>query len=271
MAASTQQNPANQLVLEERDGNIVTLRLNRPDRLNALNVDLGRELVHALIRAGEDKGVAAVRLTGSGRGFCAGGDLELLRDLRKRKDAKELEKLLVTGKEICLVIAGMPKPVVAAVNGPAAGGGMNLALACDMRVASDQAKFTEGFAQIGLYPDFGGTFFLPRIVGQARAAELFWSSDKLSAEDALRMGIISRVFPAAQFEEESKKATQDVAAAAPLSMRDSKHAMTNANRASLTAALDEEIRLQIHCFQSEDCMEGLDAILEKRKPNFKGH
>src|SRR3984885_1763433 len=117
MAATTQQNPANQLVLEERDGNIVTLRLNRPDRLNALNVELGHELVHALIRAGEDKSVAAVRLTGAGRGFCAGGDLELLRDLRKRKDSKGLESLLVSGKQILLRIAGMPKPVIVAVKG----------------------------------------------------------------------------------------------------------------------------------------------------------
>src|ERR1700693_1949849 len=160
MAATTQQNPANQLVLEERDGNIVTLRLNRPDRLNALNVELGRELFHALIRAGDDKGIAAIRIIGAGRGCCAGGDLELLRDLRKRKDSKELENLLVTGKEICLVIAGMPKPVIAAVNGPAAGGGMNLAIACDIRVASDQAKFAEGFAQIGLYSDFRGALLL---------------------------------------------------------------------------------------------------------------
>src|ERR1700683_39682 len=142
MAATTQQNPTNQLVLEERDGNIVTLRLNRPDRLNALNVELGRALVHALIRAGADKSVAAVRLTGAGRGFCAGGDLELLRDLRKRKDAKELEKLLVTGKEICLVVAGMPKPVVAAVNGPAAGGGMDLAQAFHLRVPSGHSNVT---------------------------------------------------------------------------------------------------------------------------------
>src|ERR1700677_5001162 len=145
MAATTQQNAANQLVLEERDGNIATLRLNRPDRLNALNVELGRALVHALIRAGDDKGVAAIRIIGAGRGFCAGGDLEVLRDLRKRKDSKELQNLLVSGKEICLVIAGMPKPVIAAVNGPAAGGGMNLALACDMRVASDQGKFAQAF------------------------------------------------------------------------------------------------------------------------------
>src|ERR1700735_3243819 len=112
MSATTQPNAPSQLVLEEREGKIVTLRLNRPDRLNALNVELGRDLVHALIRAGEDNGVGAIRLIGAGRAFCAGGDLELLLDLRKRKDSKELEKLLVTGKEICLVIAGMPKPVL---------------------------------------------------------------------------------------------------------------------------------------------------------------
>src|ERR1700722_7425223 len=199
MAATTQQNPATQFVLEERDGNIGALRLNRPDRLNALNVELGRALVHALIRAADDKGIAAIRIIGAGRGFCAGGDLEVLRDLRKRRDTKELENLLVSGKEICLVIAGMPKPGIARVNGPPAGGGMSLAIACDIRVASDQSKFAQGFAQIGLYPDFGGTFFLPRLIGRARAAELFWTSAKLSPEDALRMGIVTRIIPAAQF------------------------------------------------------------------------
>jgi enoyl-CoA hydratase/carnithine racemase len=268
--ATSQQPAANQFVLEERAGAVLTLRLNRPEKLNALNVELGRALVHALINAGENKEVRAVVLTGAGRAFCAGGDVEVLLDLRKRNAAHELEILLVAGKEICLAIASMPKPVVAAVNGPAAGGGMNLALACDMRIASDQAKFAESFANLGLYPDFGGTYFLPRIVGRGRAAERFWTAEMLTAEDAFRMGIVSKVVPAAQLEDETKKLAERLAAAPILPLRDSKHAMTGHDRAALMTALDEEIRLQIHCFQSEDCLEGLNAFFEKRKPNFRG-
>lgn len=268
--ATSQQPAANQYVLEERAGAVLTLRLNRPEKLNALNVELGRALVHSLINAGENKDVRAVVVTGAGRAFCAGGDVEVLRDVRMRNAPNELESLLVAGKEICLAIAAMPKPVVAAVNGPAAGGGMNLALACDMRIASDQAKFAESFANLGLYPDFGGTYFLPRIVGRARAAELFWTAEMLTADDAFRMGIVSKVVPAAQFEGETKKLAERLASAPVLPLRDSKHAMTGHDRVALMTALDEEIRLQIHCFQSEDCLEGLNAFFEKRKPNFRG-
>lgn len=271
MAGAAQHPTGGPVVIEERSGAVVTLRMNRPERLNALNVELGRALVHGLLRAGDDKSVRAIVITGAGRGFCAGGDLSLLRELRSRNAARELEALLVTGKEICLAIAMMPKPVIAAVNGPAAGGGMNLALAADIRIASDQAKFSEAFAQLGLYPDFGGTYFLPRIVGAARAAELFMTAELLSAEGALQLGIVSRVFPAAQFEEETKKYAEKLAAAPPLAVRDVKHAMIGEARKVLEAALDEEIRLQTHCFLSEDCSEGLAAFAEKRKPNFKGH
>jgi 2-(1,2-epoxy-1,2-dihydrophenyl)acetyl-CoA isomerase len=269
MSASQKQTP-DSMVLEERADGLVTLRLNRPEKLNALTPQLGRALVHALLRAADDRTVRAVVITGAGRAFCAGGDLALLRDVRSRKATRELEGLLVAGKEICLAIATMAKPVVAAVNGPAAGGGMNLALACDMRIASSQAKFAESFANVGLYPDFGGTYFLPRIVGLALAAELFYTAELLSAEDALRLGIVNRVFPAEQFEEEVRKLAQNLVAAPPIALRDAKRTILADDRKTLEAKLDEEIRLQIHCFESEDCLEGLNAFFEKRKPNFRG-
>ncbi len=135
---ATQQATA-PLVLEERSGAVLTLRLNRPEKLNALNPDLCRALVHGLLRASEDKSVRAVVLTGAGRGFCSGGDIDFLRDARNRKAVNEFKAMLELGKEICLAIASMPKVVIAAVNGPAAGGGMSLALACDLRIASEPA------------------------------------------------------------------------------------------------------------------------------------
>jgi 2-(1,2-epoxy-1,2-dihydrophenyl)acetyl-CoA isomerase len=267
----TQKENQSQVVLEERRGNVAVIRLNRPDKLNALNVELGRGLVHALLHASQDNSVRAVVLTGAGRGFCAGGDLELIRDLRKRNASDELKVLLEAGKEMCLAIATMTKPVVAAVNGPAAGGGMNLALAADMRIASDQASFAESFAKVGLYPDFGGTYFLPRIVGPALSAELFYTAETLSAEDALRLGIVNRVFPADKFEEETAKIVDVLAGAPTVALRDVKRTIVGDDRKNLESKLDEEIRLQIHCFQSEDCLEGLNAFFEKRKPNFRGH
>ena len=270
-APGTQKENQSQVVLEERRGNVAVIRLNRPDKLNALNIELGRGLVHALLHASQDNSVRAVVLTGAGRGFCAGGDLELIRDLRKRNASDELKVLLETGKEMCLAIATMTKPVIAAVNGPAAGGGMNLALAADMRIASDQASFAESFAKVGLYPDFGGTYFLPRIVGPAVSAELFYTAETLSAEDALRLGIVNRVFPADKFEEEMAKIVDVLAGAPTVALRDVKRTIVGDDRKNLETTLDEEIRLQIHCFQSEDCLEGLNAFFEKRKPNFKGH
>src|SRR4029077_10209269 len=247
-APGTQKENQSQVVLEERRGNVAVIRLNRPDKLNALNIELGRGLVHALLHASQDSSVRAVVVTGAGRGFCAGGDLELIRELRKRNASDELKTLLEAGKEICLAIAAMTKPVIAAVNGPAAGGGMNLALAADMRIASSQASFAESFAKVGLYPDFGGTYFLPRIVGPALAAELFYTAETLTAEDALRFGIANRVFPADKFEAETQKIVEALAGAPTVAFRDVKRTIVGDDRKAMETKLYEEFRLTLSAF-----------------------
>ena len=271
MAVTQQQHAKSQFVSEERFGPVAMIRMNRPDKLNAINAEMARAMVHALLRASEDKEVRVVMISGAGRAFCAGGDLELIREMRIRRAHHEFQTLLVAGKEICLAIAMMPKLVVAALNGPAAGAGMSIALSCDLRIASQVASFSQSFAKIGLYPDFGATFFLPRLVGLSRASELFYTAETLSAGEACRIGIVCRVCAPDKFEEQSKQLAADLAAGPPLAYRDVKRTMIAEQHAQLEQTLDEEIRLQTHCFLSEDCAEGLAAFFEKRKPNFRGH
>jgi 2-(1,2-epoxy-1,2-dihydrophenyl)acetyl-CoA isomerase len=267
--ATQEPGAANPCVLEERSDAVFTIRLNRPNRLNALSADMAHLLVKALLKAGRDDTVRAVIITGEGRAFCAGGDLKMLQDARKRKATSELKALLEAGKEIILAIAMMNKPVIASVNGAAAGGGMNMALACDFRIASEEATFGESFAQVGLFPDFGGTFFLPRLVGPSRAAELFYTGEMVDAKEAYRIGLVNRVAAADKLEEETKKWAVDLASAPPLAMRALKRVLTS-DRPTLEAALDEENRQQVHCFDSEDASEGFAAFFEKRKPIFRG-
>ena len=269
MAEAVKAASSNVLV-EEREGSVLTLRLNRPERLNALNIELGEALVSALRHAADDSSVRAIVLTGAGRAFCAGGDLGLLRDARVRNASHELESLVRSGKEISLLLATIPKPVLGSINGPAAGGGANLALGCDFRIASDQASFGESFANIGLYPDFGGTYFLPRLVGPARAAQLFYTGDMISAGEALRLGIYNRVVPAEQLAAETQSLAARLAAAPPMAARFVKDRLFDSDRVALERALDQEIERQVECFMSEDCAEGLTAFFEKRRPEFRG-
>jgi enoyl-CoA hydratase/carnithine racemase len=259
-----------QLILTERTNNILTLRLNRPDRLNALNVELGEALASALLHVREDTTIRVIVLTGSGRGFCAGGDVALLRDARSREAHHELEALVRTGKKICMAIADLPKPVLGAINGPTAGGGANLALACDFRIASTTAAFGESFAKLGLYPDFGGTFFLPRLIGPARAAELFYTADMIDAAEAHRLGIYNHLVAPENFAAETAKLAARLAAAPPFAVERVKQRLFTDHRAELEKALDEEIKRQVECFKSHDCAEGLAAFHEKRAPNFSG-
>ena len=257
-------------MLQSRRNATATVTLNRPERLNALNSALGQALLEALNNLAKDAAVRAIILTGAGRGFCAGGDIEILRQAREREDVTEVEVLLKLGKQIILAIACMPKPVIAAVNGPAAGAGANLALACTTRIASEQASFTQSFAKIGLFPDFGGTYFLPRLVGPSLAGELMLAAESVPAADALGIGLVSRVVSPDQLEAETALLADRLAAAPPIVVRGIKQALCLDDRAQLERALDEEIRWQVTCFRSRDCLEGLHAFLEKRPPHFKG-
>jgi 2-(1,2-epoxy-1,2-dihydrophenyl)acetyl-CoA isomerase len=269
MATVTQTTEAT--ILEQRSGSVLTIRLNRPDKRNALTGAMCRALLHSLLVASDDKTVRAVLLTGAGEAFCSGGDLESLYEARKRRSVKELEELLVAGKETCLAIASMPKLVIAAVNGVAANSGMSLALACDLRIASESATFAQSYARIGLYPSFGATYFLPRLVGLSRASELFYTAEELTSKEACQIGIVYQVFPDAEFEAGARELAEHLAAGPPLAYRDVKRTMIGDKRREMEDAFDEEIRLQAHCFLTEDCAEGLAALVENRKPTFRGH
>lgn len=259
------------VVLESRTGSVLTITMYRPDRLNALNVELGTALVATIRRAATDPSVRCLVLTGAGRAFCSGGDLTLLRGARVRNAGHDLEGLLRAGMEIVLAIADLPKPILAAVNGPAAGAGMNLAIACDLCIASDQATFGQNFSRIGLFPDFGGTVLLPRLVGPARAAELFYTGKMISAAEALHMGVVNHVVAHDHLPAEAAALAESLAAAPPMSARAVRRVLFGNDRAALERALEAEIHQQIECFESEDFLEGLNAFFEKRPPRFRGY
>ena len=270
MSHASQPAAAQGVLLESREGSIVTLTMNRPERLNALNNELSTALNNALTRIAADESVNVVVLTGAGRAFCAGGDLAMIGAGRSRGDAAELAPLLRAGMQAVLKMRTMPQPVIAAVNGPAAGAGMNIALAADLRVAVEDAVFGQNFAKVGLFPDYGGTYFLPQLVGSAKAAELFYTGDMIDAKMALRLGIVNHVFPADKFLEGVESLAAKIATGPQLAIRAVKQTIFVREQQALEAALEMEVEHQLKCFHSEDCQEGISAFLEKRPPIFKG-
>jgi 2-(1,2-epoxy-1,2-dihydrophenyl)acetyl-CoA isomerase len=169
-----------------------------------------------------------------------------------------------------LKIRTMSQPVIAAVNGAAAGAGMNIALAADIRIAAEEATFGENFAKVGLFPDFGGTYFLPQLVGPAKAAELFYTGDMIDAKTALGLGIVNHVVPGAQLEAEVKSLAQKIAQGPALAIRAVKKTLFGAEEKELSLALEHEVEEQIRCYLSEDCNEGIRAFFDKRPPKFQG-
>jgi len=254
-------------VLLEKINAIGLIRLNRPERFNAFNREMALELQNALDDCALDKSVRCVYLTGNGKAFCAGQDLKDLstEDLSAINEiVKEIYNPLVTR------IRNIEKPVLCAVNGIAAGAGANIALCCDVVVAADSASFVQAFSKIGLIPDSGGTFFLPRLIGFQKASALMMLGDKVSAIQAEKMGMIYKTFQDETFEEQSMQIALTLSRTATRAIAFTKLALNASLENSLSAQLLVEDRLQYAAAQTQDFSEGVNAFLSKRAPLFKG-
>ncbi len=261
--------PEDAVLIHRRDG-VATLVLNRPEQLNAINDGLIEGLMNALDSVERDRDIRVAVITGGGRGFCAGGDIEQMKELKTGFHSAAFRGFLEAGHTVVRKLRTLPKPVVASVNGPAAGGGVSLALACDLRIASEQASFTQGFLRLGLHPDWGGTFNLPRLVGMGRALESFWLGEPVTAAEAKRLGVVNFLVPHESLAEETAQLAAHLAAAPPLPMALMKQAFYERIHTELERVMDHELEAQMKCFASEDFSEGLRAFTEKRVPKFKG-
>jgi 2-(1,2-epoxy-1,2-dihydrophenyl)acetyl-CoA isomerase len=250
---------------------IVTITLNRPEKLNAFAGHMRRDLAEALEQAGSERTVRVVVITGAGRAFSAGGDLNYTAELMERNDSEEFSRLLGAARRIVLAIRQMTKPVIASVNGPASGAGCNLALACDLRIAAASATFAQSFIKIGFQPDWGGTFLLPRLLPTNKACELFFLGDSIEAEEALRLGLVNWVVPDSQLESETRKLAVRLRDSPPIAIASAKQAAYMGAHEDLETMLRNEVEGQLRCFESRDGKEGVRAFLEKRAPRFTGH
>lgn len=254
-----------EMLLVEQTGSVRTLTLNRPEVLNALSLTLLSQLRAALAQAAEDTSVRAVVLTGAGRGFCSGADLGAPEEL------SDIAGIIAHYyNPVTRLLSSMPKPVIAAVNGIAAGAGLSLALACDLRLLSSAARLTVGFSGIGLVLDAGASYFLPKLVGHGRALELALSNRRVDADEALRLGLASRVIAEARFAEEVAQAAAELAAGPTQSYARIKQQLAAAASNDLEAQLALEARLQAEAAATEDFKRALAAFRNKQPVRFEG-
>jgi 2-(1,2-epoxy-1,2-dihydrophenyl)acetyl-CoA isomerase len=259
-----------QSIILSADGTIATIKLNRPDKLNAFGGSMREELLDAVGIVAADSNLRVLVVTGEGRGFSAGGDIDYLKKVREEKDEQSFREMLSAGQQITRMFRSMSKPVIAAVNGPCAGAGFSFALGCDIRIASDRATFGASFARIGLHPDWGGSWFLPRLVGSAHACELIFSGAMITAEHAEKIGLVNRVVPHDDLIPTVTSLAQTMANNSPRVLRLAKESIYRSLTSDLETAVVRESDVQTECFYSEDFLEGLTAFTEKRKPEFRG-
>jgi 2-(1,2-epoxy-1,2-dihydrophenyl)acetyl-CoA isomerase len=261
----------NDMVLQNLDQGLLTITMNRPDRRNALNADMTRGLVEAARRASEDHEVRAVLLKGAGGTFCVGGDVKSMAEGRSPLPFETKLANLRRGMEVSRILHEMPKAVVAQVDGAAAGAGLSIALACDLRVAGESAKITTAFAKVGFSGDYGGTYFLTHLLGSAKARELYLTSPVLTAREALALGMVTRVVPDAEVEAAAHELAMSLAQGPTVTLGYIKKNINNAEQLSLEACFDTEAMHHSRCSDTADHREAAKAFVEKRKPVFQGH
>jgi 2-(1,2-epoxy-1,2-dihydrophenyl)acetyl-CoA isomerase len=259
-------------LLENVKDGVARLTLNRPDRLNAMSRPMLDALLEALPRLAEDPDVGVIVLTGAGRGFCAGGDVKAMAEGNELggQTMEEKAQALRSRMETSRWLHEMPKPTIAMVRGPAAGAGLSLAMACDMRIAGDSARLGTAFARVGYSGDFGGSYYLTQLVGTAKARELYFTADLLDAQQALALGLVNRVVPDARLEEETMALASRLARGPRVAYRYMKRNMNAAESASLKEMLDLEAWHHTRTGMTEDHREAARAFVEKREPQFKG-
>lgn len=251
------------------DSAVATIRFNRPDTRNAFGDTTRDQLLDLLEQASSDKQVRCIVITGTGRAFAAGGDVRSMQVQQENNDPSIVASRIVVANKVVRLLRDVAKPVIAAINGAAAGGGMNLALACDIRYASSSAFFSESFVKIGVVPDWGGHYFLTRLVGASQAMELMMLGERIDANTALRLGIVNAIYADDIFEQEVMKKARAFAAAPQGVIETVKRGVNAATNGTLDDTLEFELNAQREIFLSDDAREGINAFIDKRAPQFR--
>jgi 2-(1,2-epoxy-1,2-dihydrophenyl)acetyl-CoA isomerase len=257
-------------IVYKKEDSVVTITMNRPDRRNALSIDMGKEIKSALEKASQDNEVRAVVITGAGSAFCSGIDLPQGEKIVDMTPVEVREEIYAVFQGVIRAIVELPKPVIASVNGPAIGAGFDMCLACDIRIAAEDAKFSEFFVRIGTLPGMGGMFFLPQLVGIGKANELAFTGDIIDGVEAERIGLVNKVVPSDQMEKATGEFANKLARGATKAIGMIKMGIRRGIGSNLSSELEFASFAQSVCIKTEDAREGFKAALEKRMPEFKG-
>jgi enoyl-CoA hydratase/carnithine racemase len=258
-------------ILYTKEAQIAKITLNRPDRMNSYGPVMSDSMKRAVTDASKDKKIRVIILTGTGRAFCSGADVKAMADRIDQPDADAIfMKQIISRNSLFGLLRKCDKPIIAAVNGVAVGGGLDLALACDIRIASDKARFAELFVRRGLFPVSGGTYFLPRLIGVDKALMMLWTGDLVDAKEAERIGLVTMVVPHEELETTTLELAERLAKGPPLAIQRDKRAVYDGLKMDLDETLKYARVIQTELSQTKDHQEGTTAFVEKREPVFRG-